>query len=182
MIWRAAWAWPALAVMGMSQAGVALPQGTANADASAAARVAIEACIRQLDEATTGLPALETRCPQLAASLAAAQIRPLIIPSSRDLLDRNSLTHLERLLHSRQGPSPSVATLAPILQALPGTTVAPRSWWQRLWSWVLEQLNHHQSASGNPWLTELARQLASARWLWQAIIWGTLIALPVGVV
>jgi hypothetical protein len=181
MMRRALWARPVLAAMVMLLAQV-VARGAPYTDANAPARYALEACISRIDDAPTGLRVLETLCPQLAESLQAAQIRPLIIPSSRDLLNRDSLLHLERLLHPTLGPAPSVTALAPILHALPGTTAAPRSWWQRLWDWVLEHLTHKQSQSSNPWLAEVMRQLANAQWLWQAIIWGTLIALPIGVV
>lgn len=179
-------AWPVVAVGVMLPSGVVL-RAAPFTDANAPARLAIEACIARIDNAPKGLPAaapkglpaLETLCPQLAASLQAAQIRPLIIPSSRDLLDRDALRHLERLLHPTLGPAPSVATLAPILHALPGPTVAPRSWWQRFWDWLLEHLHLSNSQSSNPWWIELARQLSGAQWLWKGLIWGTLIALPV---
>jgi hypothetical protein len=181
MMRRAVWARPVWAAMVMLLWGV-VAQGAPYTDANAPARYAIEACINRIDNAPTGLPVLETLCPQLAASLQAAQIRPLIIPSSRARLNRDSLVHLERLLRPTLGPVPSVAALAPILHTLPGTTVAPRSWWQRVWDWVVEHLTHKPSQSSNPWLSELVRQMASAQWLWTAIIWGTLIALPIVVV
>ena len=181
MMRRAVWAKAVLAASVMLLAGV-VTHGAPFTDANAPARYALETCINRIDDVPTGLPVLETLCPQLAASLQAAQIRALIIPSSRDRLDRDSLLHLEQLLHPTLGPAASVRALAPILHALPGTTVAPRSWWQRLWDWVLEHLTHRQSDSSNPSLSELVRQLASAQWLWRGIIWGTLIALTIAVV
>jgi hypothetical protein len=181
MMRRAVWAKPVLAAWVMLLSEV-VARGAPFTDANAPARYALDTCIQRLNDVATGLSELETLCPQLAASLQAAQIRALIIPSSRDRLDRDSLLHLERLLHPTLGPAASVRTLAPILHALPGTRAAPRSWWQRLWDWLLEHLTHKQSDSANPWWTELVRQLASAQWLWRGIIWGTLIALPIGMV
>ncbi|HEX3836961.1 MAG TPA: DUF4129 domain-containing protein [Steroidobacteraceae bacterium] len=73
--------------------------------------------------------------------------------------------------------------MAPILQTLQRTSEAPRPWWQRLWDWVLERLTRQRrSDSSSSWLDELARQLASAQWVWKAIIWGSLIAFPLLVV
>jgi hypothetical protein len=178
MMQRAPSARPLLAALAMLLWGV-VARGAPFTDANAPARYAIEECINRIDDAPTGLPVLEMLCPQLAASLQASQLQALIIPSSRDRLNRDSLIHLERLLHPTLGPAPSVAALAPILHALPGTAVAPRSWWQRVWDWVLEHLTHKQSQTSNPWLTELMRQLAGAQWLWKAIIWASLIALPI---
>jgi hypothetical protein len=181
MMRSAAWAWPVLAVVVMLPSGIAV-RAAPFTDANGPARLAIEACIDRIDKAPKGLPALEALCPELAAGLQAAQIRPLIIPSSRDLLDRDALRHLERLLHPALGPAPSVATLTPILHTLPGATVVPRSWWQRLWDWLLEHLNQRKSQSSNPWWIEMARQLSGAEWLWKGLIWGTLIALTIVVV
>jgi hypothetical protein len=183
MMLQAARAWPAVAALVMPLWGIAVAQSGPPGAANTAARAAITACVARIADAPTGLSELELHCPELGASLEVAQVRPLIIPSSRDLLDRNSLIQLRRLLHPAIGPAPSGSKLAPIVQGLQGTRVAPRSWLRRLWDWVLERLNRkNQSESSNTWLDELVRQLAGAQWLWKAIIWGSLIAFPLLVV
>jgi hypothetical protein len=179
---RAPWACPALTVLVLLSLGKAAAQGAPPADPTTAARTAIAVCISRIDSQPTGLVELEKRCPDLAASLQAAQVRPMIIPSSRDLLDRYSLSQLRRLLHPARGPGPAVSKLTPFLPAEQANTSVPRPWWRRLWDWIVEHLNHRPQDSSNSWLTEMARQLARAQWLWKAIIGSTLISLPLMVV
>jgi hypothetical protein len=178
----AAWAWPALIVLAMLHWGTAAAQRAPDAEAVAAANAAIVACGSRLDGAPTGLAELEGRCPELAAALQTAQIGPLIIGSSRDRLDRQSLRQLQRLLHRTTGPAPAVSALTPFLQH-PHSTLASRSWWQRLWDWLLERLMPKNLQNPNySWLEQIARALGRARWLWAAIIWGAILALPIFVV
>jgi hypothetical protein len=155
------------------------------ADANAAARAVIEACSGTFGDKPTdaGLPEMEKRCPQLASALQAAGVRPLIISSSRAQFDRQSLLRLERLLQPATGMAPAVSKLAPILQGLRPVPTVSRSIWQRLWDWLVEQLTHKPPPGGSQtWLGRLKEALANAHWLWNAIIWGTLIALPIVVV
>jgi hypothetical protein len=181
MTWRDG-AWPALMLLAMSHWNSAPAQTAPTADANTAAQIAITACITRFGDAPTGLAELERRCPELAAALQAAQVRPLIISSSRDRLDRRSLLQLQRLLHRATGPAPAVSTLTPFLQN-PQRTVAQRSWWQRLWDWLLERLlPKNQQNPVYPWLEQIARALGRAHWLWVSIIWCTIIALPIVVV
>jgi hypothetical protein len=155
------------------------------ADANAAARAVIEACSRNFGDLPTGdgLPEMEKRCPELASALQASGVRPLIIASSRAQFDRESLLRLKRLLQPATGMAPAVSTLAPILRALRPVPAESRSLWQRLWDWLVEQLTHKPAPGGSQsWLGRLREVLGNAHWLWNAIIWGTLIALPILVV
>jgi hypothetical protein len=169
MTLRAAWAWPALVLLAIPLSGHADP------------RSAIGECSAHTDGRPTGLSELEKDCPQLQGALEQAQLRPLIIDSSSSRLDRHSLVQLQRLLHTSAAQAPDVAALKPILRGLTTTPVAPRSWWQRLWDWLVEHFTPQQQGSSGPWLADLMRLAMRARWLWTAIIWCTLIALPVAV-
>jgi hypothetical protein len=183
MIRRTVRALPALAALVLPPWAIATAQSGSAADPVTAATTAITACSAQITDKPTGLSQLEQRCPGLGATLAVAQIRPLIIQSSRDLLDRGSLLQLRHLLHAPTGVAPSVSKLSPILQTLQRTSAVPRPWWRRLWDWVLERLNlRHPADTSDNWLDEWARQLANAQWVWKAIIWGSLIAIPLLVV
>jgi hypothetical protein len=73
-----------------------------------------------------------------------------------------------------------VAALTPILRGLKTTAVPARSWWRRIWDWLVEHLTPQQSSS-QPWLTDLMRLALRARWLWTVLMWCTLIALPLAV-
>jgi hypothetical protein len=178
---RAAWAWPALIVLALSHWGTAAAQRAPGAAAVAAAKATIAACSARLGGAPTGLAELEGRCPELAAALQSAQIGPLIISSSRDRLDRQSLTQLQRLLHRTIGPAPAVSALTPFLQRS-SSTLGSRSWWQRLWDWLLARFMPKNQQNPYSWLEQIARALGRVHWLWVAIIWGTIIALPIVVV
>jgi hypothetical protein len=144
---------------------------------------AIQACIDRSDSSVTGLAKLEERCPDLQDALQAAGLRPLIIDSSRTVFDRESLRRLSTLSHGVRGPVAPVAALAPILRQLHGTVAPARSWWRRLWDWILDHFaNTKPGDDSSPWWTTIQRLLVGTRWLWTAIIWGTIIALPIGVV
>jgi hypothetical protein len=177
---RAARALPALILLVMLLSGITSAQNALPDPASPDPQSVLHDCSDRIDGRPTGLPELETQCPQLQAALAQAQIRPLIIDSSRARLDRHSLVQLQRLLHSAAGPAPQRAALTPILRGLAVTVVAPRSWWRRLWDWLVEHLAPQQNSS-DPWLVELLRSAMRIQWLWTAIIWGTLIALPIAI-
>jgi hypothetical protein len=160
-------------------------QSAPAADANAAARAVIESCSSSADDQPTGdgLSEMEKRCPELAAALQAAGVRPLLIASSRAQFDRESMLRLERLLQPAVGTAPAVSKLAPILRELRPAPTVSRSFWQRLWDWLVEQLTHKPPPGGSQnWLGRLREALANAHWLWNAIIWGTLIALPIVVV
>jgi hypothetical protein len=172
MMPRAVRAWPALILLALLPSGITLAQNALPSQ--------LRECSGRLDGSPTGLSQLETQCPQLQAALAQAQIRPLIIDSSRARLDRHSLLQLRRLLHSAGGPAPDTAVLAPILRGLTATPVAPRSWWHRLWDWLVQHFTPQHGGS-DPWLVELLRSALQAQWLWTALIWITLIALPVSI-
>ncbi len=174
----------ALLVLAMPLWSVAAAQtAPPPADVNTAARSAIRLCIDRIDEKQVGLPELEMRCPDLSPALQAAGIRPLIIDSSRAEFDRYSLRRLSTLIHPAAGPAPAVAALAPILRGLHPMLAPSRSWWRRLLDWLNEHLApQRQPNSSYPWLDGILRLLPRLQWLWTAIIWGTVIALPVGVV
>jgi hypothetical protein len=89
---------------------------------------------------------------------------------------------LQTLLHRTIGPAPAVSALTPFLQK-PPRALGSRSWWQRLWDWLLERLMPKNQQNPNySWLEQIARALGRVRWLWMTIIWGTIIALPIVVV
>jgi hypothetical protein len=181
MMLRATWAAPAWAGAILLLWNIAAAQSESPGDTNAATRTAIGTCIGQINDVPSGLNELNKRCPQLASSLQSAQVGPLIISSSRDRFDRSSLIQLQRLLHPAMHPAPAVSLLKPIIQRLEGpAAVTGRPWWRRLWDWVLEHFNHKPTQqSSNAWMAEFVRQLGRAHWLWKAIIWGSLIALPI---
>jgi Domain of unknown function (DUF4129) len=151
------------------------------ADANAAARAVIEVCSNRFGDLPNGagLTEMEKRCPELASALQAAGVRPLIIASSRAQLDRESLRRLARLLQPAPGMAPAVSQLEPILRGLHPSPTVSRSFWRRVWDWLVEQLTRKPPAGGSQtWLGRLREALGNAHWLWNAIIWGTLIALP----
>ena len=180
MILRTARAWPALILLAMPLSGVAMAQIAPPAPANTDPHSVIGDCSVRIEGNPMGLSELEKDCPQLQAALEQAQLRPLIIDSSRTRLNRRSLQQLQALLHAPVGRTPDVAALTPILRGLTATTVAQRSWWQRLWDWLVEHFTSQQSNS-DPWLADVMRLALRAKWLWTAIIWCTLIALPVAV-
>jgi hypothetical protein len=180
---RGALSWPALLLAAMPMCGTAEAQQAPPAGAGVAPKAAVQACIDRIDGSVTGLPNLEARCPELPDALQSAGVRPLIIDSSRSLLDRESLRRLSGLIHAANGPRPSVAALAPILRQLQGTAAPPRSWWRKLWDWVLDHFANGKPDDGSsPWWAGIKRLLSRAQWLWTAIIWATIIALPIAVV
>jgi hypothetical protein len=178
---RAALALLVVALLSVSQRGTAVAQTEVPAvDANTAASAAIQDCVDRVGNDLVGLPELELRCPDLPAALRAAGIEPLIIDSSRAVIDRDSLRQLPNLLHRAAGPAPPVAALGPILRELRAPPAPPNSWWERLLEWVGEHLAPRQQSTSAPaWLTGLLRLLPRLQWLWTAIIWGTLIALPI---
>ncbi len=160
----------------------AAQSGPAAGAADAAARAAIETCVARMDNVPVGLPDLEQRCPDLDAALQAAGVRPLIIDSSRSRFNRDSLWLLRNLIHPAQAPVPAVAALPPILRALHAPQVAPKSWWVRFLEWLGEHLAPGQNSNAPSWLTGIQRVLPRLQWLWTAIMWCTVIALPISVV
>jgi Domain of unknown function (DUF4129) len=183
MTLRAAFASLAVPLLAVSLWVTAAAQSAApDSDADAAARTAIWACIHQITNVPIGLHEIEEHCPDLPAVLQAAGIRPLIIDSSRTSFDLSSLRQLPNLIHPTQGPAPAVAALAPILRELLATPVVPRTWWQRLWDWLVEHLTPKKGAkSSTSWMTGLLRLLPKLQWLWTGTIWATVAALLGGV-
>ena len=173
---RVALSWPALLLAAMPLWGTAAAQHSPAADP----KPAIQACIDRIDGSITGLPKVEARCPDLQNALQAGDVRPLIIDSSRSVFDRDSLRRLSTLIHGAHGPLPPVAALAPILRQLHGTVAPPRSWWRRLWDWILDHFaNTKADDDSSPWWSAIQRLLGRAHWLWIAILWATIIALPI---
>jgi hypothetical protein len=180
---RAAWAGSALMVLVLPLWATAAAQQRVGTDAQSAARAAIGDCERSIDGQPTGMTELEKRCPQLGPALQAAQLTALIIDSSKERLDQQSLAQLQKLLHAARGPAPAVSALTPILRSAEIGTTTSRTWWQRLWDWLLDRLSaKRQQDAGNSWFDAMVRTLAGAQWLWKAIIWGTFIALPIAVI
>jgi hypothetical protein len=181
---RASFVLFAVALLTVSLCGTAVAQrAVPAADADAAARVALQACIERLGSAPPGLSEVEQRCPDLPAALQAAGIRPLLIDSSRTLFNGTSLRQLPNLLHPARGPAPAPTALGPILRGLHPAPVASRSWWRRLVDWLIAHLTPQQDSNSAPaWLTGFLHLLPKMQWLWAVIIWGVCIALPIGVV
>jgi hypothetical protein len=182
MMHRGVRGWWALALLALFACSAARAQGAPPADTAAAARTVIADCARRISGAATGLAQVEERCPELASALQAAGIRPLIIASSRDRFDRDSLLRLETLLHPAPMARPDVSKLDPILRALRGPTAPSRSWWQRLWDWIVKHLTGKEPKPGDIWWVQIARQLIGARWLWTSLILIALVALVIAVV
>jgi hypothetical protein len=180
MMQRIAWVHPAGILAALLLSGPSAAQTLAPGDADAPARAAISACMGKVSEATTGLEQLEVLCPELTSGLQAAQVGSLIIPSSRERLDRQSLMLLGQLLHPPSTAAPAVSKLVPFLHEQTAGPATARPWWRRLWDWLVARLGRPRQSSSDPWLAEFARQLGAAYWLWQAIIWGTLIVLLIG--
>ena len=178
---RVAWAWSVLLLLAVPLSGSALAQTPPAAANAAAPNSLIADCSAHLDGRPTGLPELEKDCPQLQAALEQAQLRPLIIDSSRARFDRHSLEQLRMLMHSSTARAPDVGALPPILRGLTPTRAPARAWWQRLWDWLIAHFTRQQQDSSAPWLTDLMRLAVRAKWLWNAIMWCTLIALPVAI-
>ncbi|HEY6455393.1 MAG TPA: hypothetical protein VIY90_08960 [Steroidobacteraceae bacterium] len=178
---RAAFALLAVALLTVSFRGMAAARtALAPADANTAATVAIQDCVDRVGGDLVGLPELERRCPDLRAALQAAGVEPLLIDSSRVVIDRDSLRQLPALIHRAVGPAPPVAALGPILRGLRVTPAPPKSWWERLLEWLGEHLAPQQrSTSAPPWLTGVLHFLPRLQWLWTAMIWCTLMALPI---
>jgi hypothetical protein len=177
---RGALSWPALLLSAVPMCGAAVAQNMPPGSAAAVPKSAVEECIDRLDGGAAGLPQVEQRCPDLPAALQASGVRPLIIDSSRAVFDRDSLRHLSTLTHAANGPVPSVAALAPILERLHATVAPSRSWWRRLWDWILDHLANGQSGdAASPWWTSILRMLTGAKSLWVTLRWLTLIALPI---
>ena len=184
MTLRTAFASIAMALLSVALCSTAGAQaGVVAADANRAASATIRDCANRVDDSQIGLPQLELRCPDLAAALQAAGIEPLIIDSSRTLIDRDSLRQLPTLLRAAAGPAPPLAALGPLLHGLHATPAPPKSWWRRFLEWLGAHLAPDQQSTSAPaWLTGILRFLPRLLWLWTAIIWGTLIAVPVAVV
>lgn len=174
---------PLLGLAMLLWGAAAAQTGPPPAGALAGAKSAVEDCGNRNPGAQPGLTGMEQRCPDLSGALQAARIRPLIIDSSRTRFDDNSLHQLAKLIHPATGPAPSVAALGPVLRALQATPQMPRSWWGRLMDWLIAHLApKQQSDNSSHWLAGIVRMLAQLQWLWTAIIWGVLIALPIGTV
>ena len=178
---RAALALFAVALLPVASHGPAAAQAVVPfVDANTAATAAIRNCVDRVGDDLVGLPELEQRCPDLFSALRATGMEPLIIDSSRGLIDRNSLLQLPTLIHRPAGPAPPVAALGPILRALRTAPAPPKAWWVRFLEWLGERLTPKKLPTSAPsWLGGLVRLLPSLRWLGIAIIWGTLIALPI---
>ena len=181
MMLRVAFASLAALLFAVSLWGTAAAQSAAPAvDADARLRAAIHVCTEQITDVPIGLSEIERRCPELPAQLQAAGIRPLIIDSSRQLLDLGSLRQLPDITHPASGPAPGVGALQPILRGLSAAPVLRPSWWQRLWDWLAAHLTPKQDSNTSAtWLTGLLRLLPKLKWLWTVVIWGTCIALPI---
>jgi len=182
MMRRGVWAWLALTLLAVPAWGPAWAQGASPADPDAAARAAIGECAMRIDARPTGLAQVEQRCPELPSALQAAGIRSLLIASSRDRFDRNSLLALRALLHPAPGAAPDVGKLAPILRELHPPVATTRSWLQRLWDWIVRRFTGKEPPPNNAWLSEIVRQMINARWLWISLIGCALVAVVIAVI
>jgi uncharacterized protein DUF4129 len=174
-------AWLTLVVVGLSVCGAARAQDAPAADVDAAARVVIADCASKLGAGAAGLEKVEERCPELASALQAAGIRPLIIASSRDRFDRQSLLSLVTFLHPAVTTGPDVSRLGPILRGMQKPVARP-SWWQRVWDWIGKHLFGSSPDSADSWWAKIVRQTIGAPWLWITLILCALVALVVAVV
>jgi Domain of unknown function (DUF4129) len=181
MMRRGVWAWLALTLLVVQAWDTARGQVTP-ADPDAAARAAIRDCVMRIDDTPTGLAQVEQRCPELPFALQTAGIRSLIIASSRERFDRNSLLGLQALLHPTPGAGPEVATLEPILRELRPPVATTRSWWQRLWDWIVRRFTGKEPPPTDAWLSEIVRQMINARWLWISLIGCLLVAVVIAVI
>jgi hypothetical protein len=151
------------------------------ADARANVTSALQDCSKRISDSPVGLGPIEERCPELSAALQSADLRPLIIESSRAQLTAQSLAQLSGLILPAAGPAPSVSALQPVLQQLRATPAPGRSWWRRLLEWLSEHFVEKQQPDARPWLSGILRFLPKVQWLAKIIMWVTLIALPVAV-
>jgi hypothetical protein len=170
-------AWLALTVLALPAWGAALAQTASPVDVDIRARSVIADCARHIDYAVAGLEEVEKRCPDLASALQAAGLRPLIIASSRAQFDRQSLALLTTLLHPALGAGPDVSKLEPILRGLRPPVSPSRSWWERLWDWIVKHLTGREQQPTDSWWVELVRQAIAARWLWITLVVCVLTAL-----
>ena len=158
---RAALALLAVALLSVSLRGTAVAQTAVPAvDANTAATAAIQDCVRlgSTGEPTwLACPELELRrCSDLPAALQAAGIEPLIIDSSRAVIDRDSLRQLPTLIHRAAGPAPPVAALGPILRELRGDACARSRGGSGSWSgWAstLHPTSNRTTSAPIAWLT-----------------------------
>lgn len=173
----------ALVLLAVPFSGTAAAQSSVVSAADAAsARSAVQNCIDRIGEEKLGLAVMEVRCPELPPALVALGIRPLLIESSRDKFDRDSLRQLPSLIHPATGPAPSLAALGPVLRGLRPSVEPPRSWWQSLLDWLSERLGRKpQTNTSFPWLGNVLKVLSGLQWLWTGIFWATVVGLPIGV-
>jgi hypothetical protein len=182
MMLRGGRAWLTLALLALSAGNAAWAQGAPPADVNAAAKAVIADCASRLGGVATGLAEVEGRCPGLVSALQAAGIRPLIIASSRDRFDRQSLLWLATLLHPALTTGPDVSRLEPILRGLRKPVVRSSTWWQRVWDWIVKHLNGNAPNPADSWWAKFVRQIIAAPLLWASLILCALVALVVAVV
>jgi hypothetical protein len=97
--------------------------------------------------------------PDLRADELAACVRNApASPSGPAVPDADCLAQLPSLQRPALRSAPLTATLAPVLQALPGSA-QPASWWQRLKLWLSERLGARAPAALPTWLGEWLERL-----------------------
>lgn len=182
MMLRGGRAWQTVVLLTLWACRAAWGQDAPPADVKVAANEVIADCASRLDGVVTGLGEIEGRCPELAAALQTAGVRPLIIATSRDRFDRQSLRGLLTLLHPAFTTGPDVTRLDAILRGLRGPVVQSHSWWQRVWDWLVKHLFGNGSTPEDSWWNKFVRHALGAPMLWTGLILCALVALVVAVV
>ncbi|HEY3731871.1 MAG TPA: DUF4129 domain-containing protein [Steroidobacteraceae bacterium] len=182
MMLRRGRVWLTVGLLAVSACNTAWAQGAPPADVNAAAKAVIADCASRLGSGATGLAQVEGHCPELASALQTAGVRPLIIASSRDRFDRQSLPWLATLLHPALATGPDVSRLDPILRGLRRPVAQSSSWWQRVWHWIVRHLNGNAPNAADSWWAKFVRQVIGAPLLWAGLILCALVALVVAVV
>jgi hypothetical protein len=94
----------------------------------------------------------------LRADEVAACVRDAPAAPTGSVPDADCLAQLPSLLRPALRSAPSTATLAPVLQSLPGSS-QPTSWWQRLKRWLSERLGARAPVTLPTWLGEWLERL-----------------------
>jgi hypothetical protein len=167
----------------MRRAVLALLIGLAAAPLAQAreALAAIDACLLRLDTLDFGYERIAARCPDLTPSLAASPWEPWLPRDwyrPNNQLSADSLVELRALLQREAARTPSghEPRTAAVSRALAALSQAehPRSWWQRLKSWLRELLTRPPQPAQDSWLQRLFMRMhlpaALARWIgWLAL-------------
>lgn len=121
------------------------------------ARQVLDACIESIRPEVIGLEDMEEACPGLEDAIAALGIAPLLPENQHDLLTRDGLINLRKLLDRyRQPPGREqvgVDSVQSVLESLrePAEVERSQSWYERFKRWLRETLDGKEQQA-NPWL------------------------------